>query len=152
MGSIYETLATLIRAGKTGDADHVKTFFENVEPIDAKMTVPQYLGRLAANATTIINAAEYGRTVYDLATRRALIVIGEDMVNTAYDSAGRPCAAGSDRGGREPSLFDSPRRTICKGFESSARALTKPSKWRTAPSSATGHFGRRRPVLPISTI
>jgi replicative DNA helicase len=29
------------------------------------MTVPQYLGRLAANATTIINAAEYGRTVYD---------------------------------------------------------------------------------------
>ena len=51
------------------------------------MTVPQYLGRLAANATTIINAADYGRTVYDLATRRALIIIGEDMVNTAYDSA-----------------------------------------------------------------
>jgi replicative DNA helicase len=51
------------------------------------MTVPQYLGRLAANSTTIINAAEYGRTIYDLATRRALIVIGEDMVNAAYDSA-----------------------------------------------------------------
>jgi replicative DNA helicase len=86
-GRIYETLATLIHAGKTATPVTVKTFFENVEPIDAHMTVPQYLGRLAANATTIINAAEYGRTIYDLATRRALIVIGEDMVNTAYDSA-----------------------------------------------------------------
>src|SRR5690606_826550 len=64
----------------------LKTFFENAEPIDATMTVPQYLGRLAANATTIINAEDYGRTIYDLATRRSLIVIGEDMVNTAYDS------------------------------------------------------------------
>jgi replicative DNA helicase len=85
--SIFETLATLIHAGKTATPVTVKTFFENVEPIDAHMTVPQYLGRLAANATTIINAAEYGRTIYDLATRRALIVIGEDMVNAAYDSA-----------------------------------------------------------------
>ena len=56
------------------------------EPIDAGLTVPQYLGRLAANAATIINARDYGRTVYDLATRRQLILIGEDVVNAAYDS------------------------------------------------------------------
>jgi replicative DNA helicase len=48
--------------------------------------VPQYLGRLAANAATIINARDYGRTIYDLATRRQLILVGEDMVNAAYDS------------------------------------------------------------------
>ena len=46
--------------------------------------MPQYLGRLAANATTIINARDYGRTIHDLATRRQLILIGEDMVNVAY--------------------------------------------------------------------
>jgi len=86
-GKIFETLAALIHAGKTATPITVKTFFENVEPIDANMTVPQYLGRLAVNATTIINAAEYGRTIYDLAMRRSLIIIGEDMVNTAYDSA-----------------------------------------------------------------
>ena len=86
-GRIYETLAALIHAGKTATPVTVKTFFENTDPIDAHMSVPQYLGRLAANATTIINAAEYGRTIYDLATRRSLIVIGEDLVNTAYDSA-----------------------------------------------------------------
>jgi replicative DNA helicase len=56
------------------------------EPIDANVTVPQYLFRLAANATTIINARDYGRTIHDLATRRDLILIGEDVVNAAYDS------------------------------------------------------------------
>ena len=48
--------------------------------------MPQYLGRLAANATTIINAEDYGRTIYDLALRRQLIQIGEEMVNVAFDS------------------------------------------------------------------
>ena len=45
-----------------------------------------YLGKLAVNATTIINARDYGRTIHDLYTRRQLIVIGEDVVNKAYDS------------------------------------------------------------------
>ena len=48
--------------------------------------MPQYLGRLAANAATIINAHDYGRTIHDLATRRQLILIGEDVVNAAFDS------------------------------------------------------------------
>ncbi|MGH6784914.1 MAG: replicative DNA helicase, partial [Sphingomicrobium sp.] len=47
---------------------------------------PQYLARLAAEATTIINAEDYGRTIHDLALRRALILIGEDMVNVAFDA------------------------------------------------------------------
>jgi replicative DNA helicase len=83
---IYETAAKLIATGKQATPITLKTFFENAEPIDATLTVPQYLGRLAANATTIINARDYGRTVYDLAIRRQLIVIGEDVVNKAYDS------------------------------------------------------------------
>ena len=85
-GQIYEIAAKLIHAGKQATPITLRTFFENAEPIDSHLTVPQYLGRLAANATTIINAYDYGRTVYDLAVRRQLIVIGEDMVNVAYDS------------------------------------------------------------------
>src|SRR5256886_16966015 len=50
------------------------------------MTVGQYLARLAAEATTIINAQDYGRTIYDMALRRDLIRIGEDMVNVAFDA------------------------------------------------------------------
>jgi replicative DNA helicase len=83
---IYEIAGKLIQAGKQATPITLRTFFESAEPIDESLTVPQYLGRLAAHATTIINAADYGRTIYDLATRRALITIGEDMVNAAYDS------------------------------------------------------------------
>jgi replicative DNA helicase len=78
--------ASLIRAGKLATPITLKTFL----PADidiAGLNASQYLARLAAEATTIINAAEYGRTVYDLAVRRALIVIGEEMVNEAFDAA-----------------------------------------------------------------
>ncbi len=50
------------------------------------MTVSHYLARLAAEATTVINAEDYGRTIYDLAMRRQLITIGEELVNVAYDA------------------------------------------------------------------
>ena len=46
----------------------------------------QYLGRLVARATSVINARDYARTVKDFALRRNLIILGEDMVNAAYDS------------------------------------------------------------------
>ncbi|MHA1517151.1 MAG: replicative DNA helicase [Alphaproteobacteria bacterium] len=84
-GHIFETAAKLIMGGKRATPITLKTFFQNDEPVGA-LSVPQYLGRLAANATTIINAEDYGRTVYDLAVRRQLIEIGEGMVNTAFDS------------------------------------------------------------------
>ena len=82
---IYEAAAKLILGGKRATPITLKTFFQ-ADPPAGELSIPQYLGRLAANATTIINAEDYGRTVYDLAVRRHLIQIGETMVNTAYDS------------------------------------------------------------------
>ncbi|MBB3144070.1 replicative DNA helicase [Phyllobacterium trifolii] len=82
---IFEVTSDMIRMGKMANPVTLKTFM----PADAKigeMTVMQYLARLAAEAVTIINAEDYGRAIYDLATRRALITIGEDMVNIAYDA------------------------------------------------------------------
>jgi replicative DNA helicase len=84
-GRIYDHAAKLIWAGKRATPITLKTFFLGDEPV-GELSVPQYLGRLAANATTIINAEDYGRTIYDLAIRRNLIQIGEGMVNTAYDA------------------------------------------------------------------
>jgi replicative DNA helicase len=83
---IYETAAKLIASGKQATPVTLRTFFESAPPIEPGLSVPQYLGRLAANATTIINALDYGRTIHDLAIRRQLILIGEDMVNSAYDA------------------------------------------------------------------
>ncbi len=71
--------------GKVATPVTLKTFLPADTDIGG-MTVGQYLARLAAEATTIINAQDYGRTVYDLALRRDLIRIGEDMVNVAFDA------------------------------------------------------------------
>src|SRR5262249_19791533 len=82
---IFEIAGDLIRTGKLATPVTLKTFL----PADldiAGLNVNQYLARLAAEATTIINAADYGRTIFDLSIRRGLIVIGEDMVNLAYDA------------------------------------------------------------------
>ena len=45
----------------------------------------QYLAKLAAEATTVLNAADYGQAIYDTAIRRNLILVGEEMVSVAYD-------------------------------------------------------------------
>jgi len=82
---IYEVAGELIRMGKLATPVTLKTFLPADEKV-GEMTVAQYLGRLAAEAVTVINAADYGRAIYDLATRRALITVGEDMVNIAYDA------------------------------------------------------------------
>jgi replicative DNA helicase len=84
---IYEVARTLIRAGKVATPITLKTFLGDQEHGDlGGLTTFQYLARLAAEATTVINAEDYGRTIYDLAIRRNLIGIGEDMVNVAYDA------------------------------------------------------------------
>jgi replicative DNA helicase len=82
---IFELTSSLVRSGKTATPVTLKTFL----PADldiAGLTGSQYLARLAAEATTVINAQDYGRIIYDLATRRSLILIGEELVNVAYDS------------------------------------------------------------------
>src|SRR6201985_2810635 len=83
--TIFETASSLIRMGKVPTPVPLNTFL----PADTDlggMTVSQYLARLAAEATTIINAQDYGRTIYDLSLRRDLIGIGEEMVTVAYDA------------------------------------------------------------------
>src|SRR5947209_14175235 len=82
---IFDLSGSLIRAGKVATPVTLKTFLPADLDIGG-LNASQYLARLAAEATTVINAADYGRTIYDLAIRRSLIVIGEDMVNVAYDA------------------------------------------------------------------
>ncbi|HSM18751.1 MAG TPA: replicative DNA helicase, partial [Hyphomicrobiales bacterium] len=84
-GRIYDIAGQLIRATKLASPITMKTFFEGEEMVPG-VSAQAYLARLAGAATTVINAADYGRAIYDLAIRRNLIMIGEDMVNTAFDS------------------------------------------------------------------
>jgi replicative DNA helicase len=82
---IYEAASIMIRAGKLASPVTLKTYFERDETLN-EIGGPVYLARLAAAATTIINAEEYGRTILELATRRRLIGVGTDIVNDSYDT------------------------------------------------------------------
>ena len=82
---IYETAALLIRSGKLASPVTLKTFFEHDDSL-SEIGGAAYLARLAAAATTIINAGAYGNTIHELATRRQLIELGTDLVTKAYDA------------------------------------------------------------------
>jgi len=80
---IYDAIRTLIERAQIANPVTLKNLFDQ----DGALTEiggAQYLARLAANVVTIINAADYGRQIYDLHLRRQLINIGEDVVNDAY--------------------------------------------------------------------
>ncbi len=82
---IYKDIGSLVRAGKSATPLTLKTFLPSDLDV-AGLSASQYLARLATEATTVINASDYGRNIYDLAIRRSLIGIGEVMVNVAYDA------------------------------------------------------------------
>ncbi len=82
---IFSAAHALIERGQIANPTTLKAFFQNDEALK-DIGGADYLRRLASGAVTIINAEDYGRLIYDLALRRNLIVIGEDMVNTAYES------------------------------------------------------------------
>jgi len=84
-GKIYESVLALVTKGQIADPVRLKPYFESEESL-ADVGGAQYLARLAASAASIINARDYGRTLYDMAIRRSLIGIGEDIVNEAYDA------------------------------------------------------------------
>jgi replicative DNA helicase len=61
----------------------VKSFLSPEHNIGG-LTVSQYLARLAAEATTVINAIDYGRTIRWLAARRAMIALHEESIEACY--------------------------------------------------------------------
>jgi replicative DNA helicase len=82
-GRIFEAIGKLIERGQIADRITLKNKFDQ----DGALTEiggAQYLNQLANSAVTIINAEDYGRTIYDLHLRRELITLGEDVVNDAF--------------------------------------------------------------------
>lgn len=61
----------------------LKQFFESEQSIKA-LGGALYLSNLLASASAIIDIADYGRLIYDLALKRKLAMIGEDIVNRVY--------------------------------------------------------------------
>jgi replicative DNA helicase len=85
-GRIYECCVQRIGRGQLADPVTLKLLFEE-DPALRELDGARYLTRLAQAADTIINAADYGRIVHDLALKRGLIKVGEEAVNRAFDHA-----------------------------------------------------------------
>lgn len=83
-GRIFAAIAKLMERGQLANPVTLKNLFDQDGAL-AEIGGAQYLARLAASVVTIINAADYGRSIHDLFLRRQLISIGEDVVNEAYE-------------------------------------------------------------------
>ena len=85
-GRIYDTMRNLIESGKLASPVILRSFFSD----DAAMQEVgglDYLPNLTTAATTIINAEQYGRLIYDLALRRMLIQASEDIRSQAQNAS-----------------------------------------------------------------
>ncbi len=83
-GRIYAAISKLIGKNQNVSAVTLKTYLENDDLVIAAGGI-KYLAGLSSGMVTVINAADYGRLIYDLHLRRELICLGEDMVNLAFD-------------------------------------------------------------------
>ena len=84
-GRIFDAVLRMIERGQIANPVTLKHYFEHDEALE-EAGGAQYLARLAGSAVTVINAEHYGRAIHDLALRRSLVTIGEEVVNDAYDS------------------------------------------------------------------
>lgn len=80
---IYQAIAKLIDRGQTASPVTLKSYFETDEDL-AHVGGAEYLADLAASVVTVINTADYARTIYDLFLRRELIAFGEEVVNDCF--------------------------------------------------------------------
>ena len=79
---IYSTIKTFYDRGNISSYTTLKHYFSNMG--DVHLPTPNYLEELAVAAAIIIDVREYSEIIYDLHLKRALITLGEDIVNTAY--------------------------------------------------------------------
>ncbi len=82
-GRIFQSVARRIEAGQLADAVTLKAEFEHSGVLE-EVGGTAYLVQLLTAMVGIINAGEYGRTIYDAWLRRQLIDVGEMVVNNAF--------------------------------------------------------------------
>ena len=83
---IYEACGTLINRGTRADSVSLSRLFDQDGAL-ASVGGHKYLMRLTGAVVTIINAADYARSIVDLAKRRELVVIAQGMEELAYSGS-----------------------------------------------------------------
>jgi len=83
-GRIYEAIAKFVERGQDASPITLKNYFEKDADL-SHVGGGQYLSDLAGSVISVVNVADYGQTIYELHLKRALVALGEDVVNDAYD-------------------------------------------------------------------
>ena len=81
---IFEAIGRVVRKGQLASPVTLRPYFS----LDASMKDvggADYLAEIVRFAPGVLNAVDFGRMIFDLAQRRELIRVGEDIVNVAYD-------------------------------------------------------------------
>ncbi len=80
---IYGAIEKYIDRGMLANPVTLKPIFDQDEALK-ELGGASYLAKLAAGAGMLITARDYARSIYDLALKRQLISIGEEVANDAY--------------------------------------------------------------------
>ena len=81
---IFTAVSKLIERGQTANPVTLKAYFEQDQDL-AHIGGAEYLTFLAGGVISVVNVADYARTLYELHLRRELITLGEDIVNESYE-------------------------------------------------------------------
>jgi replicative DNA helicase len=81
---LYEAMVKLAERGLIAGTVTLKYYFEKDSDL-AHVGGAAYLADLAAGVITINNAADDGRTIYDLYRRRELIALCQEILQEAYE-------------------------------------------------------------------
>jgi replicative DNA helicase len=103
-GRIFAVCRDLIGRGRKADPITLKPILEN-DPSVVDVGGFRYVAQIAAAEVPMRMAADYGRQVFDLHTRRALIEAGQDLIERAYDTAS-DTAANAIQEAHEAVLFE----------------------------------------------
>jgi replicative DNA helicase len=95
---IYEAIESLVYKGMLANPITLKNYFENEKD---DLNVPEYLVKITKFSTSVRQAVEYSKIIYDMFVRRELIKISEQTIDSAklneLDTNGQTIIENSER-------------------------------------------------------
>ena len=95
---IYEAIESLIYKGMLANPITLKNYFEDEKD---DLNVPEYLVKITKFSTSVRQAIEYSKIIYDMFVRRELIKISEQTIDNAklneFDTSGQTIIENSER-------------------------------------------------------
>ena len=120
---IFETIANRIQKNALASPVTIKAFFEDDDGLN-ELGGPSYLARLAGASVSVFAARDYAQMIYDMAIRRDLMAIGEDIADKArlIDISSEPAEQIVEA---EQKLYAlSEQGQVDSGFQSFLKAVT----------------------------